>query len=100
MNIKQIKEEINRISKIKDPVQCQEEIRMLNKKIGKVFIAQIRGNYAYFYKIKYSWNPEKKRSVKKISTALGKMPKNEYLKDKDKIKRLPINELKKIIIVE
>jgi len=97
MHINQIKAEIKRISNLTDSKECQRELRILNKKIGKIFIAQLRGNYAYFYKIKYAWNSEKKRSVKKISLALGRMPKSEFLKDKERIKNLPLNELKKLL---
>jgi len=96
MHIKQIKEEIKRISKLTDSKECQKEIISLNKKIGNLFIAQLRGNYAYFYKIKYAWNPEKKRSKKVIlKPSLGRMSKEEYNKNPKEIKNLPLNELKK-----
>ena len=97
MHINQIKEEIKRISKLEDPVECQKEIIKLNRKISKIIIVQFSGNWTYFYKIKYAWNSEKKRSVKKISLALGRMPKSEFLKDKERIKNLPLNELKKLL---
>ena len=97
MHVKQIKEEIKRISKLEDPVLAQKELKILNKKINEIIIAQLSDNYIYFYRISYEWDPEKKRTKKRIEKALGRMPKEEYLKNKDKIKQLPLNELKKLL---
>jgi len=96
MHINQIKEEIKRISKLTDSKECQRELRILNKKIGNLFIAQLRGNYAYFYRIKYAMDQEKKRSKKIIlKPSLGRISKEEYNKNPKEIKDLPLNELKK-----
>jgi len=97
MHINQIKEEIKRISKLEDPVECQKEIIKLNRKISKIIIVQFSGNWTYFYKIKYEYSPEKKREIKTIEKALGRMSKSEFLKDKERIKNLPLNELKKLL---
>lgn len=98
MKIKEIKSEIDRIAKIEDPKNCQTEVRVLDERIKDISVKIVeRTNYAYFFPYEVIYDPGKKTSREKLKKSLGKMPIDDYHKNKTKIKAMSCKELKKYI---
>ncbi|MFO8020657.1 MAG: hypothetical protein R6U96_18685 [Promethearchaeia archaeon] len=71
MQFKKLKQEVIRISKIKDPKEALREIRDLAARIQRKKLEAIpSGNKIYFYEIENYYDPNLKRSSKR-SKSLG-----------------------------
>jgi hypothetical protein len=98
MSLKEIKNTILRIAKIKDPVKCQQELIIFAKEIRRPRIeTRIRGHYAYFYVMEVYYDPEVKRSRERRIENLGRIKKESYQEDPDKFKKMLKSELKKYL---
>ena len=103
MKFIKVKKEINRISNIDDPVLCQKEIKILDKKVNSPSITLInRNNYYDLWVIENIYDPEIKRSTKKTIEKIGKLSFEDYESNKKEIEcfreKGEIEQLKKIII--
>ena len=101
MSLKDIKNKILRIAKIKDPVKCQQELIIFSKELSRPRIeTRIRGNYAYFYVMEVYYDPEVKRSRERRIENLGRIKKESYQETPDKfnkLKKMSKSELKKYL---
>ena len=98
MSLKDIKNRILRISKIKDPVKCQQELITFAKEIKQPRIEpRPSGNYVYFYEMKLFYNPEVKEKREKRLENIGRIKKEEYQENPDKFKKMSKSELKKYL---
>jgi hypothetical protein len=98
MSLKEIKNTILRIAKIKDPVKCQQELIIFAKEIKRPRIeTRTTGNYTYFYLMEVFYNPEVKRSRERRIENLGRIKKEEYQANPDKFKKMSKSELKKYL---
>lgn len=82
--------EIDRISKIKDPQECQEEIIELNRLIQTPRIKHVkRGNYYYFYSVlEYRYDKDVKHSRESKREKIGRLTISNYEQQKIIINRL------------
>jgi hypothetical protein len=100
VHYKNLKREINRISKINDLTKCKKEIVKLNEKLNekKVKITK-SGNYYYCYLSINYYDKEKCRSVETIipNSRFGRIPAYIYENNKDIIKKLNYKELIKLL---
>ena len=96
MNLKEIKNTILRIAKIKDPLKCQRELLLLAEVLKRPRIeTRTRGNYTYFYEMEIFYNPEVKGKRERIKENIGRIKKEEYQENPDKFKTMSKSELKK-----
>jgi hypothetical protein len=99
MRIEKIKSEIEKIASLDDHQEAHQEIKKLHQKINEPNIeARITGNWAYFYIIKYEYDPNDQLTKGKTKGKLGKMKKEKYLENKEVIDSLPVNKLKEKLI--
>ena len=98
MSLREIKNTILRIAKIKDPVKCQQQLIIFAKEIKRPRIeTRTTGNYTYFYEMRVFYNPEVKRSRERRIENLGRIKKEEYQKNPNKFKTMSKSELKKYL---
>lgn len=95
MRIKKIINEIDRIAKIEDAKETQDEVRDLDKQIKAPKIKfMIRGNYSYCYTYKIEYRSDVGRSREKLLESIGRIPKDIYLKNEKQIKAMSYDDLK------
>jgi hypothetical protein len=98
MSLKDIKNRILRISKIKDSLKCQQELIVFAKELKKPRIeTRTTGNYTYFYEMEIFYNPEVKGKRERVVENLGRIKKEEYQENPDKFKKMSKSELKKYL---
>ncbi len=98
MSLKEIKNTILRIAKIKDPIKCQQELIIFAKVIKRPRIeTRTRGNYTYFYEMEVFYNPEVKGKRERRKENIGRIKKEEYQANPDKFKSMLKSELKKYL---
>lgn len=93
-----VKEEISRIANIEIPEVALHEIKKLNQKVnGPKIQHRERGNYIYFYVMDLVYDPSVKGGRRKIKEKLGKISIEKYESNKNKIKQMSKEELKKYL---
>jgi hypothetical protein len=98
MSLKDIKNTILRIAKIKDPLKCQKELIAFAGELRRPRIeTRTTGNYTYFYEMRVFYNPEVKRSRERRIENLGRIKKEEYQANPNKFKTMSKSELKKYL---
>ena len=98
MSLKDIKNRILRIAKIKDPLKCQQELIVFAKELKKPRIEpRTRGNYTYFYEMEIFYDPVVKAGREKIKENIGRIKKEEYQENPNKFKTMSKSELKKYL---
>ena len=98
MSLKDIKNRILRISKIKDPLKCQRDLIAFAKELKKPRIEpRTTGNYTYFYEMEIFYNPEVKGKRERRKENIGRIKKEEYQANPDKFKSMSKSELKKYL---
>ena len=98
MSLKDIKNKILRIAKIKDPEKCQQELITFAKEIKRPRIeTRTRGNYTYFYLMEVFYNPEVKRSRERRIENLGRIKKEKYQANPEKFKKMSKSDLKEYL---
>lgn len=96
MSLKEIKNKILQIAKIKDPLKCQQEVIIFAKELKRPRIeTRTRGNYTYFYEMEIFYNPEVKDKRERVIENIGRIKKEEYQKNPGKFKTMSKSELKK-----
>ena len=96
MSLKEIKNTILRIAKIKDPLKCQQELIVFAKELKKPRIEpRTSGNYIYFYEMELFYNPEVKGKRERRKENIGRIKKEEYQENPNKFKTMSKSELKK-----
>ena len=89
MSLKEIKNTILWIAKIKDPVKCQQELIIFAKEIKRPRIeTRTSGNYIYFYEMKLYYDPEVKGKRERVVENLGRIKKESYQENPDKFKKM------------
>lgn len=90
MKVEIIIHEIERISKIKDPETCQEEVIKLNRLMKTPLIRKVKqGNYYYFYKIlEYQYEKVFRQSRESKREKLGRISLQDYLQNKIQVEKL------------
>ena len=98
MSLKDIKNRILRISKIKDPLKCQQEVIVFAEELRRPRIeTRTRGNYTYFYEMEIFYDPVVKAGREKVKENIGRIKKEVYQENPDKFKTMSKSELKKIL---
>lgn len=98
MSLKEIKNTILWIAKIKDTVKCQQELILFAKELKRPRIEpRTRGNYTYFYEMEIFYNPEVKGKRERVKENIGRIKKEEYQKNPNKFKIMSKSELKKYL---
>ena len=98
MSLKDIKNKILQIAKIKDPLKCQQEVKIFAKELKKPRIEPRKsGNYIYFYEMELFYNPDVKDKREKRKENIGRIKKEEYYKNPNKFKTMSKSELKKYL---
>ena len=89
MKFTKLKQEIKRISNIKDPEKAQNAIRALNHKINAPKIKHVkRGHKIFFYEYEYFYDKEKKRTADRTIQSLGGITLEKYENNKQEIEEL------------
>lgn len=98
MSLKEIKNTILRIAKIKDSVKCQQELIIFAKELKRPRIeTRASGNFIYFYEMELFYNPEVKGKRERVVENLGRIKKESYQGNPDKFKSMSKSELKKYL---
>lgn len=101
MSLKEIKNTILRIAKIKDPVKCQQEVIIFAKEIKRPRIeTRTSGNFIYFYEMELFYNPEVKGKRERVVENIGRIKKESYQENPEKfkeLKKMSIPELRKYL---
>lgn len=98
MSLKDIKNKIFRIAKIKDSLKCQQELIVFAEELRRPRIeTRTTGNYTYFYEMELFYDPEVKGKRERRLKNLGRIKKEEYQENPDKYKNLSKKELKNIL---
>ena len=98
MSLKDIKNRILRISKIKDPLKCQQEVIVFAEELRRPRIeTRTRGNYTYFYEMEIFYDPVVKAGREKVKENIGRIKKEEYQENPNKFKSMSKSELKKYL---
>ena len=98
MSLKEIKNRIYEISKIKDALKCQQELIVFAKELKNPRIEpRTSGNYIYFYEMEIFYNPEVKGKRERVKENIGRIKKEEYQENPDKFKSMSKSELKKYL---
>ena len=90
MKFRKVKSEISRIAEIENPVECQKEVKELDQVVNKnPKIKKIdRGLYFDFYIIHYKKDELTGKYVETPDKKIGKISKENFKKDQDKIEKL------------
>lgn len=100
MRYSDLVEGIKRIANISDPEECQKSLRKLIKYLDRPnFEARMSGNWVFFYMMEVFYDSETQNAGRKPGESLGKLPKEEYLKDKEKYNSMSLKELRKVLIL-
>ena len=98
MSLKEIKNRIYKISKIKDALKCQQALIVFAKELRMPRIeTRTRGHYTYFYEMEIFYNPEVKDKRERVKENIGRIKKEEYQENPDKFKSMSKSELKKYL---
>lgn len=98
MNLKELKNNVLRIAKIKDPVKCQRELIELAEILKLPRIEpRTSGNWTYFYEMVLFYSPEVKDKRERRIENIGRIKKEEYQANPDKFKAMSKSELKKYL---
>ncbi|HEC92887.1 MAG TPA: hypothetical protein ENI51_07865 [Candidatus Atribacteria bacterium] len=103
MKIDDIKKEIKRILDIAetDIIAAIDELKKLYENLGIKIKKTRKGNYYYFYLIRYYYDKEKRHSREKIIEQLGMIDVERYELNKDVIEKLRkdvmVKELKALL---
>ncbi len=98
MSLKDIKNKIFQIAKIKDPLKCQRDLIAFAKELKKPRIEpRTTGNYTYFYEMEIFYDPVVKAGRERVKENIGRIKKEEYQANPDKFKTMSKSELKKYL---